>query len=78
MFINWWIAKQSEVCVCGGILFSNEEECTTDVCGSVDESQRHCAFVKEATLKTLDDSISVWRRKKMKVTESIMVAGGRR
>lgn len=33
-------------------------EWSTDVCYSLDESQRHSAFVKEA----MDDSSSFWKR----------------
>lgn len=61
MFINWGVAKQIAVHPYDEELSSNKKEWTTDVCYSINESQRHYAFVKVA-VRSLDDSISFWKK----------------
>lgn len=49
---NRWTEKQNMIHLCDGILFSNEEEPSTDACCNTNEAQKH--YTKEKTPNTED------------------------
>ena len=59
MSINWWMARQSVVRLCNGMLFGHKKEWNIDTCNNIDELWKNYVKLKKSVTKghMLHDSI---------------------